>query len=168
MKDVIFKGCGTALVTPFTDDGEVDFETLRKLIDFQILEGVDSLIICGTTGESSTMSDLERLSAIKCAIQTSSGRIPVIAGTGGNDTSKVIKLSKYAEELGADGLLIVTPYYNKTTQSGLIEHYKAICNEVSLPIILYNVPSRTGMNIIPETCFELSKIDNIVGIKEAS
>lgn len=167
MKKCIFKGVATALSTPFDENG-INLSEFKKFIEFQISSGINALVVCGTTGESSTMSDLERLSAIKCAIQTSSGRIPVIAGTGGNDTSKVIKLSKYAEELGADGLLIVTPYYNKTTQSGLIEHYRAICNEVSLPIILYNVPSRTGMNITPETCFELSKIDNIVGIKEAS
>lgn len=167
MKKCIFKGVATALSTPFDEKG-INLSEFKKFIEFQISSGINALVVCGTTGESSTMSNLERLSAIKCAIQTASGKIPVIAGTGGNDTSEVIKLSKYAEELGADGLLIVTPYYNKTTQSGLIEHYRAICNEVSLPIILYNVPSRTGMNITPETCFELSKIDNIVGIKEAS
>lgn len=167
MKDVIFKGCGTALVTPFKDDG-VDFEMLRKLIDFQILEGIDSLIICGTTGESSTMSQEEKREVIKFSTQIARKRVPIIAGTGGNNTKDVIELSKYSESVGADGLLIVTPYYNKTTQKGLIEHYKAIAQSTKLPIILYNVPSRTGLNIEPATCLELSKIDNIVAIKEAS
>lgn len=168
MKDIIFKGCGTALVTPFTENGIIDFETLRKLIEFQILEGVDSLIICGTTGESSTLSLEEKKEVIKFSVQIARRRVPVIAGTGGNDTKKAIELSKYAESVGANALLLVTPYYNKTTQSGLIEHYKKIATSTNLPIILYNVPSRTGLNIEPNTCLELSKITNIVGIKEAS
>lgn len=168
MKDVIFKGCGTALVTPFTDDGEVDFETLRKLIDFQILEGVDSLIICGTTGESATLSTEEKKEIIKFAVQITRRRVPIIAGTGSNNTKTSIELSKYAKSVGADGLLIVSPYYNKTTQAGLIKHYRSIAQSVDIPIILYNVPSRTGLNIEPSTCFELSKIKNIVAIKEAS
>lgn len=167
MKKVLFKGCGTALITPFTNDG-VDFEELRKLIEFQILEGIDSLIICGTTGESSTMSLEEKKSVIEFSIKIANGRVPIIAGTGGNNTKEVINLSKYAESVGADGLLLVTPYYNKTTQNGLIAHFTEIAKSVSLPIILYNVPSRTGLNIEPETCLELSKIPNIVGIKEAS
>ena len=167
MKKVLFKGCGTALITPFTNDG-VDFEELRKLIEFQILEGIDSLIICGTTGESSTMSLEEKKSVIEFSIKIANGRVPIIAGTGGNNTKEVINLSKYAESVGADGLLLVTPYYNKTTQNGLIAHFTEVSKSVSLPIILYNVPSRTGLNIEPETCLELSKIPNIVGIKEAS
>ena len=167
MKKVIFKGCGTALVTPFTDDG-VNFEELRKLIEFQILEGVDSLIICGTTGESSTMSLDEKKSVIEFSVKVANGRIPIIAGTGGNNTKDVISLSKYAESVGADALLLVTPYYNKTTQAGLVKHYTTIAESVELPIILYNVPSRTGINIEPETCFELCKVSNIVAVKEAS
>ncbi len=168
MKDVIFKGCGTALVTPFTDDGEVDFETLRKLINFQILEGVDSLIICGTTGESATLSIEEKKEIIKFSVQITRRRVPIIAGTGSNNTKTSIELSKYAQSVGADGLLIVSPYYNKTTQAGLIKHYSSIAQSVDIPIILYNVPSRTGLNIEPSTCLELSKIKNIVAIKEAS
>ena len=167
MKKVLFKGCGTALITPFTNDG-VDFEELRKLIEFQILEGIDSLIICGTTGESSTMSLEEKKSVIDFSIKIANGKVPIIVGTGGNNTKDVINLSKYAESVGADGLLLVPPYYNKTTQNGLIAHFTEIAKSVSLPIILYNVPSRTGLNIEPETCLELSKIPNIVGIKEAS
>ena len=168
MKDIIFKGCGTALVTPFSDDGNIDFEELRKLIEFQILEGVDSLIICGTTGESATMSTEEKKEVIKFAVQIARKRVPIIAGTGGNNTKSVIELSKYAENVGVNALLLVSPYYNKTTQEGLISHYMQIAQSTNLPIILYNVPGRTGINIEPSTCFELSKIDNIVAIKEAS
>ena len=160
--------CGTALVTPFTNDGEVNFEELRKLIEFQILEGADSLIICGTTGEASTMTENEKKDVIKFAVQIARHRVPIIAGTGGNNTKQVIEMSKYAEKVGADALLIVTPYYNKTTQTGLIAHYKSISENTKLPIILYNVPGRTGINIEPKTCLELSKIKNIVAIKEAS
>ena len=167
MKKILFKGCGTAIATPFNENG-VNFAEFKKLIEFQIKEGVDSIIVCGTTGESSTMTLEEKKQTIKFAIDTAAKRVPVIAGTGGNCTKSVIELSKYAENLGADGLLIVTPYYNKTTQEGLIKHYEAIAKEISLPIILYNVPSRTGLNITPETCLKLSKIENIVAIKEAS
>lgn len=167
MKKILFKGCGTAIATPFTDDG-INFEEFRKLIEFQIDQGADSIIVCGTTGESSTMTEDEKKQTIKFAIDTVAKRIPVIAGTGSNNTKSAIKMSKYAESVGADGLLIVTPYYNKTTQEGLITHYSAIAKEVTIPIILYSVPSRTGVNINPETCCELSKIDNIVAIKEAS
>ena len=167
MKEVIFKGCGTALVTPFTYDG-INFEELRKLIEFQILEGADSLIICGTTGESSTMSLEEKKLVIEFSIKIANKRIPIIAGTGGNNTKDVITVSKFAEKAGADGLLLVTPYYNKTTQNGLVAHYSKIAESVNLPIILYNVPSRTGVNIEPKTCLELSKIPNIVAVKEAS
>lgn len=168
MKDIIFKGCATALVTPFTDDGNIDFEELRKLIEFQIFEGVDSLVICGTTGESATMSTEEKKEVIKFAVQIARKRIPIIACTGGNNTKNVIELSKYAESAGVSALLLVSPYYNKTTQEGLITHYMEVAQNTNLPIILYNVPSRTGINIDPSTCFELSKIDNIVAIKEAS
>lgn len=158
---------GTALVTPFTEDS-INFEELKKLIEFQIEQGTDSIIVCGTTGESSTMSLQEKKEVIKFVVETVHKRIPIIAGTGGNNTKEVIALSKYAQDIGVDGLLVVTPYYNKTTQTGLIAHYTEIAKHVSLPIILYNVPSRTGLNIEPETCLALSKISNIVGIKEAS
>ena len=167
MKKILFKGCGTAIVTPFTDEG-VNFDEFRKLIEFQISEGVDALIVCGTTGESSTMSLEERKETIKFAKEVSNGRVPIIAGTGGNCTKSVIEMTKWAESIGVDGALIVTPYYNKTTQSGLIAHYSEIAKNTKLPIILYSVPSRTGVNITPETCLELSKIPNIVAIKEAS
>ena len=167
MKKILFKGCGTAISTPFDENG-VNVKEFQKLINNQIENGVDSIIVCGTTGESSTMTEEEKEIAITCAVKTSNGRIPIIAGTGGNNTLKVIENCKKAEILGVDGLLIVTPYYNKCTQQGLIEHYKIIAKNTSLPIILYNVPSRTGVNILPATCLELSKIDNIVAIKEAS
>ena len=166
MKKVIFKGCATALVTPFTNDG-INFEELRKLIEFQILEGIDGLVICGTTGESSTMSLVEKKSVIDFSVKVANGRVPIIAGTGGNNTADAVAMSKYAESVGADGLLLVTPYYNKTTQKGLIAHFSKIAESVNIPIILYNVPSRTGLNIEPEICLELSKIPNIVAIKEA-
>ena len=167
MKKILFKGCGTAIVTPFTDDG-VNFEEFRKLIEFQIEEGIDALIVCGTTGESSTMTEKERKETIKFAVEVANGRVPVIAGTGGNCTKSVIEMTMWAESIGVDGALIVTPYYNKTTQAGLVTHYKEIASKTNLPIILYSVPSRTGVNITPETCLELSKIPNIVAIKEAS
>ncbi len=167
MKKILFKGCGTAISTPFDENG-INLKEFEKLINFQIENGVDAIIVCGTTGESSTMTEDEKTATISCAVKTANGRIPIIAGTGGNNTKKVIENSKKAESLGVDGLLIVTPYYNKCTQKGLIEHYKEIAKNVSLPIILYSVPSRTGVNILPETCLELSKIDNIVAIKEAS
>ena len=164
MKKILFKGCGTAIVTPFDDNG-VNFKEFEKLIEFQIKEGVDSIIVCGTTGESSTMTVDERKQTIEFALKVSNKRVPIIAGTGGNCTQAVIEFTKWAESVGVDGALIVTPYYNKTTQAGLIEHYKAIANSTSIPIILYSVPSRTGVNITPETCYELSKITNIVAIK---
>lgn len=167
MKKILFKGCGTAISTPFDENG-VNLKEFEKLINFQIENGVDAIIVCGTTGESSTMTEEEKNATILSAVKLSNGRVPIIAGTGGNNTIKVIENSKKAENLGVDGLLIVTPYYNKCTQKGLIEHYKMISQNTSLPIILYNVPSRTGVNILPETCLELSKIDNIVAIKEAS
>ena len=167
MKKILFKGCGTAIITPFDDNG-VNFDEFKKLIEFQISEGVDALIVCGTTGESSTMTLEERKQTIEFAVKTANHRVPIIAGTGGNCTQSVIEFTKWAETASVDGALIVTPYYNKTTQAGLIAHYTAIANSTKLPIILYSVPSRTGVNITPETCFELSKISNIVAIKEAS
>lgn len=167
MKEILFKGCGTAIVTPFTDTG-VNFKEFEKLIEFQINEGINALIVCGTTGEASTMSTEEKKETIKFATRVTKKRVPVIAGTGGNNTKAAIEMSKYAESVGADGLLIVTPYYNKTTQDGLIEHYRVIAESVSLPIIVYSVPSRTGLNVEPKTCLKLSKIENIVAIKEAS
>ena len=167
MKKILFKGCGTAIATPFTEDG-VNLEEFKRLINYQIENEVDAIIVCGTTGESSTMTHDEKIATIKCAVETSAGRVPIIAGTGSNNTSQAIELSKEVEKLGVDGLLVVTPYYNKTTQKGLIAHYKAIAESVSLPIIVYSVASRTGVNIAPATCLELSKVPNIVAIKEAS
>ena len=167
MKKTIFKGCGTAIATPFTEDG-VNFDEFGKLIEDQIANEVDAIIVCGTTGESATMSEEEKKEVIKFAIDKINKRTKVVIGTGSNNTTSAIKMSKYAEEAGADALLVVTPYYNKTTQKGLVAHYKAIAESVSLPIIMYSVPSRTGVNITPETCLELSKIENIVAIKEAS
>lgn len=167
MKKSLFIGCGTALVTPFTKEG-IDFDTFKKLIDFQLQQGVDALIVLGTTGESSTMSLEEKKQVAKFVIDNVHKQVPVIVGAGGNNTKSVIEFSKYAENVGADGLLLVTPYYNKTTQNGLIMHYTEIAKNTSLPIILYNVPSRTGLNIEPKTCLELSKIPNIIAIKEAS
>lgn len=167
MKKIIFKGCGTAIATPFDENG-VNLEEFSKLIEKQIENGVDSIIVCGTTGESSTMTEDERLKTIECAVKVSNKRVPIIAGTGSNNTRAVIEMNKKVEKLGVDGVLIVTPYYNKTTQKGLIMHYTEIAKNTSLPIILYNVPSRTGVNILPQTAFELSKIENIVAIKEAS
>ena len=155
MKKILFKGCGTAISTPFDENG-VNLKEFERLINFQIENGVDAIIVCGTTGESSTMTEKEKDATISCAVKTANGRVPIIAGTGGNNTMKVIENSKKAEALGVDGLLIVTPYYNKCTQKGLIEHYKIIAESVSLPIILYSVPSRTGVNILPETCLALS------------
>ncbi|MCI8291265.1 MAG: 4-hydroxy-tetrahydrodipicolinate synthase [Clostridia bacterium] len=167
MKKIIFKGCGTAIITPFDKNG-VNFDEFKKLIEFQISEGADALIVCGTTGEASTMTLDERKETIKFAVKVANKRIPIIAGTGSNCTQSAIEFTKWAETAGVDGCLVVTPYYNKTTQEGLIAHYKAIAESTLLPIILYSVPSRTGVNILPQTCLELSKIPNIVAIKEAS
>jgi len=167
MKKIIFKGCGTAIITPFTEDG-VNFDEFGKLLEDQIKNHVDAIIVCGTTGEASTMTLEEKKATIKYAIDKVAKRIPVIAGTGGNCTKSVIEMTKYAESVGADGALIVTPYYNKTTQDGLVAHYSEVAKNTKLPIILYSVPGRTGVNILPSTCLELSKIENIVAIKEAS
>jgi len=165
----LFKGVGTALITPFKKDGNIDYETLKKLINYQIENKVDAIIIAGTTGEASTLTHEEHMNLIKECVKYVDKRIPVIAGTGSNNTKTAINNSKEAEQLGADGLLIVTPYYNKTTQNGLINHYKKISEQVNIPIILYNVPSRTGLNIEPNTVKELvEQTNNIKGIKEAS
>lgn len=165
----LFRGSGVALVTPFTEEKDVNYEELGRLIEFQIENGTDAIIICGTTGEPVTMTEEERLSVISYTIEKVKNRIPVIAGTGGNCTEQVIAFSKKAEVVGADGLLVVTPYYNKATQNGLYEHYKAIASAVEIPIILYNVPSRTGVNILPDTAARLGReVENIVALKEAS
>lgn len=167
MKKCIFTGSGVAIVTPFTNDG-IDFDKLGELIEFQIKEGTDAIVICGTTGEASTMPDDEHIAAIEYTVKKVAGRVPVIAGTGSNDTRHAIHLSKRAEEVGADAILSVSPYYNKTTQRGLYEHFKAVAENIGIPMILYNVPSRTNLNINPDTIKKLSEIDNIVGIKECN
>jgi 4-hydroxy-tetrahydrodipicolinate synthase len=163
----LFIGAGTALITPFSG-GEIDYVTLERLINWQIEESIDAIIISGTTGESPTLSREEKKSLLDFALKTVKGRVPVIAGTGTNSTSDSILLSKDAEALGADGLLVVTPYYNKPSQRGLYAHYEAIAEAVSLPVILYNVPGRTSVDLLPETVIALSKIPNILGLKEAS
>ena len=165
----IFTGAGVALVTPFHEDGSINYDKLDELIDYHCTNGTDSIIICGTTGESSTLSEEEHMECIKFAIERTKKRLPVIAGTGSNATYTTIDMSKEAVEYGADGLLLVTPYYNKATQKGLIAHYKAVAQEAKAPIIMYSVASRTGLNIAPETAATLIReVDNIVGIKEAS
>ena len=165
----IFKGSAVAIVTPMKDNKEVNFDKLGELIEMQIAEGTDAIVICGTTGESSTLSHEEHLDAIRFCVEKVAKRVPVIAGTGSNSTETAIYLSSEAEKLGADALLLVSPYYNKATQKGLIKHFTEVAEAVSLPIILYNVPSRTGCNILPETVAYLAKnVKNIVGIKEAS
>ena len=165
----IFKGAGVALVTPMHEDLSINYEKLDELLEEQIAAGTDAIIICGTTGESATLSEKEHLDAIKFTIERVKGRIPVIAGTGSNSTHTAVEMSKEAAENGADGLLVVTPYYNKGTQNGLIRHYTTIANAVDKPIIMYNVPSRTGCNLLPPTVATLFKdVENIVGIKEAT
>ena len=166
-KNLIFKGVGTALITPTNEKG-IDYENLEKLIEFQIKEGVNSLIIAGTTGEGSTLNDKEHRDLLEFSMKKINHRVPMIAGTGSNDTNYACELAKFSCSIGVDGLLVVTPYYNKATQYGLIKMYTEIAKVSSAPIILYNVPSRTGVNIEPETYLELSKVDNIVGIKEAN
>ncbi len=165
----IFKGAGVAIVTPFHEDGTVNYEKFAQLIEEQIAGGTDAIIVCGTTGESSTLTHEEHLDVIKYCVEKVNGRIPVVAGTGSNCTETAIYLSTEAEKYGVDGLLVVTPYYNKATQNGLFAHFKAVADSVKLPIILYNVPSRTGCNIQPQTAARLcTEVSNIVGIKEAS
>ena len=165
---MIFKGSAVALVTPFDENGNVNFDKIKELVDFQIENGTDAIVACGTTGEASTMNDEEHLAAIKAIIDAADKRVPVIAGTGGNDTAHSIYLSQEAEKLGADALLIITPYYNKANKSGLRKHFVSIANSVKLPIILYNVPSRTKVNIPPALVADLARnVKNIVGLKEA-
>ncbi len=165
----IFTGSGVAIVTPFKEDGAVDYDQLKSLVEYHIANKTDAIIICGTTGEASTMTEEEHIEVIRKCCEYVNKRIPVVAGSGSNCTETAIYLSKKAEEAGADGLLVVTPYYNKATQKGLIAHYTAIANAVNIPIIMYNVPSRTGCNILPQTAVELAKnVKNIVAIKEAS
>ncbi|MFR8975570.1 MAG: 4-hydroxy-tetrahydrodipicolinate synthase [Eubacteriales bacterium] len=166
-KKTLFTGAGTALITPFTENG-VNFDALGNIIEFQIENSVDALIICGTTGEAATMPDKEHLSVIEFAVKKTAGRIPIIAGTGSNDTAHCVELSQEAQNLGADGLLIVTPYYNKCTQKGLMMHFDKVLEKVNLPIILYNIPGRTGMQFKLDTLKELAKDERIVGVKEAS
>lgn len=165
----IFKGSGVAVVTPMTSGGEVDYEQFAKLLEFQIANRTDAIIVCGTTGESSTLTHEEHIEVIRYCVKVVAGRIPVVAGTGSNCTETAVYLSQEAEKAGADGLLLVSPYYNKATQNGLYAHFKTVADSVKLPILLYNVPSRTGCNILPETVVRLcSDVENIVGVKEAS
>jgi len=167
MKKTVFTGAATAIITPFKN-GKIDYASFEKLINWQIAEGIDAIVVCGTTGEASTLTDDEHRDAIKFAVDTVAGRVPVIAGTGSNDTAYAIELTNHACEAGADAVLVVTPYYNKATQKGLIEMFTAIADASTKPVILYNVPSRTGCNILPATAAKLAEHDNIVAIKEAS
>jgi len=166
VKQTLFTGSAAAIVTPFTETG-VDYAALGKLLDFQLENGTDAVVVCGTTGEASTMTYQERAETIAFCVRHVGGRVPVIAGSGSNSTENAVTLSREAERQGADGLLVVTPYYNKATQAGLLRHYRTIADAVSLPIILYNVPSRTGVSIAPETCAALAEHPNIAGIKDA-
>ena len=168
MKKTIFTGVGTAIITPFDKDGKVDYEAFASLVEFQIENGVNAIVVCGTTGEASTLSDEEHRECISFMVKQVAGRIPVIAGTGSNCTEYAVDMTKFACEAGVDGVLVVTPYYNKTTQKGLVRMYTEIADASTVPVILYNVPSRTGVNIEPETYLALSKHPNIVGIKEAN
>ena len=168
MKKPVFTGAAVAIITPMNADGSVNFEELGRIIDGQIAHGTDAIVICGTTGESPTLSDEEHTACIRYAVKQAAGRVPVIAGTGSNDTKYAIWLSQQAQADGADALLLVTPYYNKTSQAGLVAHYTAIANAVNLPCILYNVPSRTGCNLTPASLAQLAKLPNINAVKEAS
>lgn len=167
-KMAIFTGCGVAIATPFNEDGSVDYDSFRNLINWHIDEGMDSIVVCGTSGEASTLDDEEHIATIKFCVDVVNGRVPVIGGAGSNDTRHGINLAKRIEETGVDGLLLVTPYYNKCSQQGLIQHYTATADAVSIPCLLYSVKGRTGVNIAPSTVAELAKHPNIVGIKEAS
>jgi 4-hydroxy-tetrahydrodipicolinate synthase len=162
------RGCGTALVTPFKDDLSIDEEALGQFVEFQVSEGIDFLVPCGTTGESVTLSYEEQRRVVELVLKAAAGRVPVIAGAGGNNTAHVLELARQYERLGVDGLLSVAPYYNKPTQEGLYQHFRAIAEATRLPIIVYNVPSRTSVNILPDTITRLAEIENIIGVKEAS
>jgi len=164
---MIFKGCGVAIATPFNKNGEIDYEYLKKHIEFLIENKTDCIVACGTTGESATLTKEEKLAFTEFVVKTVNKRIPVMAGTGSNNTKLAVEMSIEMEKLGVDALLVVTPYYNKATQQGLVQYFKTIANSTNLPIMLYNVPSRTGVNMLPSTVFELSKIKNIVALKEA-
>ncbi len=164
----IFTGAATALVTPMHADGSVNYDKLKELVEFQITNGIDALVICGTTGEASTLSDEDQIECVRFAKEVAAGRVPIIAGAGSNDTVHCIELAQACEKAGADAVLLVTPYYNKATQKGLILHYTAVAESINIPIILYNVPGRTGCNLAPKTVYELSKVKNIAAVKEAS
>ncbi|MCR4689175.1 MAG: 4-hydroxy-tetrahydrodipicolinate synthase [Saccharofermentans sp.] len=168
MSKLVFEGAAVAIVTPFFENGGINFEELGKMIEFEIANKIDSIVICGSTGEAATMTDKEHIDAIKFAVDTVAGRVPVIAGTGSNDTAYCLDLTKRASALGIDAALLVTPYYNKCTQEGLYRHYKAVAAAVDCPIILYNVPSRTNVNISPELLYRLAEFENIVGVKECN
>ncbi len=168
MKNTIFTGAAIAIITPMNADGSINYDVLGSMIDNQIENGTDAIVICGTTGEASTMTDDEHLECIRFAVERTAKRVPVIAGTGSNDTAYAVKLSKEAEEAGADALLLVTPYYNKTTQKGLIAHFTAVADAVNIPVVLYNIPGRTGMNMDVSTVKKLAQHRNIVAVKEAS
>ncbi len=168
MKKPVFTGSAVAIITPFHADGSINYDALGKILEDQIAGGTDAVVICGTTGEASTLGDEEHMEAVGYTVKTVAGRIPVIAGTGSNDTAHAIRFSQQAEALGADAVLLVTPYYNKTSQAGLLAHYTAIANSITLPCILYNVPSRTGVNLAPATLAELARLPNINAVKEAS
>ena len=168
MREPVFRGAATALVTPFTPTGEVNYEKLGELLEYQIAEGIDAVVILGTTGESPTLPTDEHMEVIAKSVEFVHGRIPVIAGAGSNSTAEAIDQTRRSEEVGADGILSVTPYYNKTSQKGLVAHFSAIAAQTTLPIIMYNVPSRTGINISPEAAAEMSRVENLVGIKECN
>ena len=168
MRNTVFTGAATAIVTPMNKQGEVDYEAFGRLIDWQIEQGIDAIVATGTTGEASTLTDEEHKEVLRFAVERVSGRVPLIAGTGSNDTAYAVELTKYACEIGADAMLVCTPYYNKATQDGLIQSFTAIADVSTKPVILYNVPSRTGCNITPATCAKLAEHPNIVAIKEAS
>jgi 4-hydroxy-tetrahydrodipicolinate synthase len=165
---MLFKGSGVAIVTPFKEDGSIDYERYEELLQWHLSEGTDAIIVCGTTGEAATMEVEEKKELVKFTVEKVNKKIPVIVGVGGNYTQKVAKMSQYSESVGADGLLVVTPYYNRATQEGLIAHFTTIANSTTLPIMLYNVPGRTSCNMLPETVAELAKVKNIVAVKEAS
>lgn len=164
----LFKGSGVAIITPFTEENKVNFKKLEEILEWHVKSGTDAIVICGTTGEASTMSEEERKETIKFTVDVINKRIPVIAGTGSNNTLASVSMSKWAESIGVDGLLVITPYYNKTTQKGIVEHFKVIDSNVNIPIIVYNVPGRTGLNLSPKTLLKLAEFKNIVAIKEAS